>query len=432
MKKLPIVAIVGRPNVGKSSLFNRIIGRRQAVVAEEAGTTRDSVQSLAEWNGKQFWLVDTAGLQAAKDPLAKDVQAQIGEARAVADVIVLVVDAATIPTADDRKSAKLALKSGRPVLLAVNKIDGTANRTPAVFSKLGIKQIVGVSAIHGTNSGDLLDEISSQLPKRKSKAITAPAIALLGRPNVGKSSIFNGLAGTSRAIVSDVSGTTRDVNRTAITVKKKRYDILDTAGIRRPGRAAGIEKLSILRTLQAVNECDVAVVVLDATELAVALDQKIAGMVSEAGKGLIVAVNKWDLIEDKEKVQKQIETQLYRTLPFVWWAPMVLTSAESGHNVIKLIDIAEGIMQRRQTEIKTSELNRYLTQAVGKHPPAGLKNRHPKLRYVTQTGSQPPQFTFFGTQLDFLHWSYKRYLDKLLREQFDFSGTPLKLLFRNK
>lgn len=430
--KLPIVAIVGRPNVGKSSLFNRLVGKRQAVVANEPGTTRDRVQNRTHFGGKDCWLVDTAGQAAAADELAQNVQGQINEARELADVILVVIDAATLTDAD-RRAAKLALQSKKPVVLAVSKIDTVHNKVPEQAQKLGIRTIVGVSALHGTGAEELASEIGALLPKRKVESQAAQSsLALLGRPNVGKSSLFNALIGRPQAIVSQQQGTTRDVNRAELKHHGTTFTLLDTAGYRKIGKTNAVEHFSILRSLEALNESDVAILVLDATEPATALDQKLAGLVKEAGKGLVLALNKWDLLKDEEGAQKQLEKRLQAELPYVWWAPLVLTSATTGHNVKKLVELGQKIIETRKQKLATKELNALLQQAMAAHPPAGLKNRHPKLNYVTQTGENPPQITLFGAQLEFLHWSYKRYLENELRKAFDFSGTPIDLQFRSK
>lgn len=429
----PIVAIVGRANVGKSSLFNRLTGRRQAITDDRPGTTRDSVHGLVEWGAYNFWLVDTAGLKPAEDDFETSIQEQIAAAAGTADVILVVAEASTMINNEDRQAAKLALKTGKPVVLALNKIDTAKGGLADSFERLGIKTSVAVSATHGQGSGDLLDQIVKQLPKTKAPKGADLRIALLGRPNVGKSSILNSLAGKQQAIVSERAGTTRDIGQIELKYHEQSVHILDTAGLRRAGRIeSGVEKFSTLRTMGAIAAADVCVVIIDATEPSVAGDQHIAGLVAEAGKGLILVVNKWDALEKDDKTQARLAARIQKDFQFAWWAPLLFTSAVTGQNVTKLFELATEIQQRRQTKLSTPKLNRLLESLVAKHPPAGLKNRQPKLNYVTQTGTEPPTFTFFCSSAAFIHFSYKRYIENGWREAFDFTGTPIKLEFKDK
>lgn len=433
-KKLPLVAIIGRPNVGKSSLFNRLVGQRKAIVTDIPGTTRDPVESVLKYRDKTFWLVDTAGM-ADDTQLADDVQAQVDEAIATADVVVVVADADEPVTDQDRRVAKQALKTKLPVILAVNKIDKTRRSVPTGFEKLGVKHTIGTSAIHGYGADELLGSITANLKKVKGGEKSADlTLALVGRPNVGKSSLFNKLTGADKALVSQEPGTTRDVNQADIKRTGKTVRLLDTGGIRRSGKIARnvIERFSLMRTTSAIANSDVCVLLIDGTEPSTALDQKIAGLVKEAGRGLILALNKWDLVRDDESQVTLAERLVERDFQFVWWAPLVYVSANSGHNANKLVGLASDIQQHRRQQIPTPQLNTLLTQAVTGHPPAGLKNRHPKLKYIVQTDTNPPAFTVFGSQVDYLHWSYKRYLETQLRETFDFAGTPIRLYFENK
>jgi GTP-binding protein len=433
MQSLSIVAIIGRPNVGKSSLFNRLVQNRQAVVAKEAGTTRDPVRNIAEWNGKNFWLIDTAGVQRAHNQLETNVQEQIAEAKQEADVILFVLEAGAIFDDTERYLLRDVQKSGKPLVIALNKIDTTANKIPADVYRFGIDAVFGVSAIHGTGTGDLLDAVTKSLKPKKIAAESAyQTIGLLGRPNVGKSSLFNRLLAKQTAVVSDIPGTTRDVNIQHLNYQQTTYRLLDTAGIRRSGKQAGIERFSILRTLNAINELDVGVLVIDANEAAVALDQKIASLVSEAGKGLIVIINKWDILEDPAKAIINIERLLQNAFRFVYWAPYILCSAKTGRNVTKILEISSAIIKKREQKLKTSPLNTVMQRAIHKHPPAGMKNLHPKLNYATQTDTRPPTFTIFGAHVAYIHPTYKRYLEGQLREHFDLTGTPIRLNFRNK
>lgn len=433
MNSQAIVAIIGRPNVGKSSLFNRLVGQRQAIVSNVAGTTRDAVRNTVHYKDSSFWLVDTAGLQKATDQIVGDSVALADEAIHSADLILMVIDATSAVTEEDRRIAKRALKSNKQLILVVNKVDANRRKVPEEVKKLGIKTVIGTSAIHGDGAGELVEEIMAQLPKTNpADKADLDRIALLGRPNVGKSSIFNEFIDKNKAVVSDIAGTTRDVNTAIKRVDGEDFEISDTAGVRKPGKRKDIEHFSWLRTVTAINNCDVAILVIDASEPSVAVDQKVAGLVKEAGKGLIIAINKWDLVKSEDGKQAWLERLLQRDFPFVWWAPMVLTSAQSGHNMTKLMQVARGIIERRRQKIATKELNNIIQTAMAKHPPSGLKNRHPKLNYATQTDINPPEFTLFGAHIEFLHWSYKRYLESQLREARDFSGTAIRLVFKSK
>lgn len=432
-QKLPLVAIVGRANVGKSTLFNRLVGTRQAITHDLAGTTRDSVYAPVEWGKHNFILVDTAGFKTSENALDIATAEQIESVAGAADLILVVVDAGNIITTEDRQAAKLALKTGRPVVLALNKIDTAAKGLADEFKKLGIKTIVEVSAVHGRGSGDLLDAIGAQVKAHAAAPIdNTITIALLGRPNVGKSSIMNSLAGKSRAIVSDRAGTTRDVKSIELKYKTQAIRILDTAGLRRSGKIeAGIEKFSTLRTIAAIAEADICVLIMDGTEPSVAGDQHIAGMVLEAGKGLILDLNKWDAVEKDDKTQALLARKIQGDFQFAAWTPLIFTSAETGLHVNQLLELATQIHARRLTEVPTPKLNKFIERIVSKQPPAGLKNRQPKIKYATQIGVSPPTFALFATHAKFIHFSYKRYVENNLRQEYDFIGTPIKLEWRD-
>jgi GTP-binding protein len=434
-KKIPIVAIVGRTNVGKSSIFNAVIGRREAIVADEPGTTRDNVTSKASWNNKEFWLVDTAGLKSAEDDFELSIQDQIIQAADSAGVIVVVASAEVPPQEEDRRVATMALKSRKKVLLAVNKIDKNARTNLEQWLKLGIKPVIATSAIHKTGLDELLDETCVLLPKAKVReASDRIRVALLGRPNVGKSSLFNTLAEKQQAIVAQRAGTTRDVNRAVVKVRSKELELMDTAGIRRSGKIErGVEYFSVLRSLSAIEEADICLLLMDASELNVQLDQKIAGMVKEAGRGLILVVSKWDLVEKDGFTRDHLAAQIARTFDFVPWAPLIFTSAVTGQNATKIFDLALEICTNRLQTFKTSELNNWLGHVIGQHPPAGLKGSFPKLNYMVHEGGNPiPSFKIFGSHTKLLHWSYKRYLEKQFRETWPMVGTPIKFWFIEK
>lgn len=437
--KLPTVAIIGRANAGKSSLFNRLVRSRAAIVADEAGTTRDSVFGTVTYQQQgresQFLIVDTAGLKPAEDDFEASIQEQIAEAVGAADVILLAADSTEYPDDEIRRMAKDALKSKKPVLLLLTKTDRKGALSNSEFLRLGIKHIIRSSSEHNLGFSELLDALGDQLP---AATVAEPEsllkIALIGRPNVGKSHLFNTMAGKQQAVVADVVGTTRDLNRTRISYHGETIELIDTAGIRKSGKQErGIEKFSVLRTMQAVNEADVCLLLIDVNELHVALDQKLAGMIDEAGKGLVIVVTKWDDVADKDDfTHDRLLPRIARQFDFVPWAPVIFTSAVTGQNVAKLYDLARDIMTRRAQTPKTRQLNELLQKATQAHPPAGLKNTHPRLRYMVHTDTAPPWFVIYGSNLKFLHWSYKRYLERLLREKFDYSGTPIKFSFRDE
>ncbi len=430
--QLPTVAIIGQANVGKSSLFNRMVRAQQAIVAREAGTTRDNVLGRVEYKYHQFWLVDTAGLKDAADEFEATIQEQITEAADTADVILVVVDSTQFASDQDRFVAKKALKSQKPVILVTNKADLKGALHDDEFKRLGIKTIVRTSAEHNSGITDVLDQIITHIPaKAEEQPDDVLRVALIGRPNVGKSYLFNTLAGKQQALVANIAGTTRDVNRIAVKFKGRDIELLDTAGMRKPGKQeVGIEKFSVLRTLQAIEQADVCFLLMDANELNTQLDQRLAGIIDEAGKGMIIVVSKWDSVESKDAFTRdEIAPQIARSFKFTPWAPLIFTSSVTGQNVTKLFDLALDVDDRRKQETKTRVLNDLLQRAVAAHPPAGLKNTHPKLRYIVQTDTNPPWFVIHGSNLKFVHWSYKRYLEKLLRETYNYAGTPIKFSF---
>lgn len=432
---VPIVAIVGRANVGKSSLFNAILDRREAIVANEPGTTRDSIMAKASHDDHDFWLIDTAGIKNPEDDFEFTIQEQIEQAADSADIIWVMVEANVLITDEDRKVAKLALRSGKPTFLVVNKIDKARKSDIGTFAKLGIKELIGTSAIHKEGVEQLLSKLVAIIPQ----ASTAEddnrlRVALLGRPNVGKSSLFNSLAKKQQAIVADRAGTTRDVNRAVIRYEGREIELMDTAGIRRSGKIGkGIEHFSVLRALSAIEQADTCYLLMDANELNVALDQKIAGMVKEAGKGLVLVVSKWDSLDKDAFTRDELAPQIAANYDFVPWAPLIFTSAVSGQNVTKLFDLALQIDTERNKRLTTRELNNWLKRVTDKHPPAGLKNRAPKLNYIVQESDNPtPAFKVFGSHTKFLHWSYRRYMERNLREVYGFEGTPVQFWFIEK
>lgn len=440
------MAIVGRANVGKSSLFNAVLERREAIVAREAGTTRDNVVAKVSvtTGGRagqtaarhEFWLVDTAGVKDPDDSFELTIQEQIRQAADSADVICVVVEAHVMLTEEDRRVAKLALRTKKPVLLIINKIDQARRLDLSGFDRLGIKTTFRTSTYHREGIDDLIRALLNILPQ-----VTQPSddhrlrLALVGRPNVGKSQLFNTLAKKQQAIVSDRAGTTRDVNRSVVKYKQRQIELMDTAGIRRAGKiGTGVEHFSVLRSLAAIEQADICLMLMDSHELNTQLDQKIAGMVKDAGKGLVLVVSKWDAVEDKTAhTQSAASAAIAEAYDFVPWAPLVFTSAVTGQNVTTLFELALDIDLQRQQRIATAELNRWLRQMVDKHPPAGLKNRNPKLNYMVQEDDNPtPAFKIFGSAAKYVHWSYRRYLERGLRERYGFAGTPIELWFIEK
>lgn len=434
--KAPIVAIVGRANVGKSSLFNAILERREAIVAREAGTTRDSITARASYEGQDFWLVDTAGMKAPEDDFELTIQEQIIDATQAADIIWVLVEADVMVADEDRRVARMALKSGKPVFLVVNKIDKNRRANLDDWRRLGIKNIFATSTTQNTGINELLSEVVTVIPKAIIREDEDRLhVALLGRPNVGKSALFNALAKKQQAIVADRAGTTRDVNRTIVRYNGREMEIMDTAGIRRSGKIGqGIEHFSVLRSLQAIEQADVCMLLIDVNELAVGLDQKIAGLIKEAGKGLILVVSKWDSLDEKTPFSRdQLAPQIAETFDFVAWAPLIFTSSVTGQNVTKLFDLVLDIDEQRKKRIPTAQLNRWLREVVDKHPPAGLKNRAPKLNYMVQEDDNPtPAFKVFGSHTKFVHWSYRRYMDRTLREKYGYEGTPIQFWYIEK
>lgn len=435
-ERLPIVALIGQTNAGKSSLLNRFARQKIAIVAREEGTTRDSVSAKIN---EEFMLIDTAGLKDPNDDFEASIQEQINDAIDTADLILFVVDSTKYFDHKDKEIAKKALRSQKPVFLILNKSDLKESLSIEEFRALGIKpeDIFYTSATTGKGIEELKDKIKTSLSIRKTNKKELPEddestlkLAFIGRPNVGKSSLFNSLAKKQQAIVANLSGTTRDINRAEIRYKGKSIELLDTAGLRRQGkREVGIEKFSALRTLAAIEESDICCLLVDSTEPHAKLDQTLAGQIVKAGKGIIIVVTKSDL-NDQEN--DELLNQLEYDFNFVPYAPVIITSSETGKNVTKIFEIANQIQENRKRELKTSDLNKLLADAVKSHPPAGLKNTHPKLRYMVQTDTNPPWFVIHGSELDLLHWSYKRYLERRLRETTDFTGTPIFFSFRNR
>ncbi len=442
MKSLPIVALIGQTNAGKSSLLNRFARKNIAIVAREEGTTRDNVSAKID---QSFLLIDTAGLKNPEDDFEANIQDQIADAIDSADLILLVQDSTKFINQRDRNIARLALKSKKPVFLVLNKSDLGDALELQEFRGLGVKpeQTFTVSATTGQGTRELKTAIlrhfslstpvlsaeQSSETLSQSPATETLSIALIGRPNAGKSSLFNSLAKKQQALVSSRQGTTRDINRVQIKFKGQPIEILDTAGLRKPGkREVGIEKFSAIRTLAAIEEADVCALLIDATEPHSKLDQSLAGQIVDAGKGIILILTKTDLVEDTDAILDKLEYD-FNFIPF---APVLITSALTGKNVTKLYDLASQIIQDSRIEIKTSTLNQILNDAILSHPPAGLKNTHPKPKYIVQTDTTPPWFVIHGREMELMHWSYKRFLERKIREKYPFIGMPIFFSFKNQ
>ena len=503
---IPVVAIVGRPNVGKSTLFNRFLGQRSAIVEDRARTTRDRLYGESEWNGRRFVIVDTGGLELdPDDPIEARVQEQARLAIAEADTILFVVDAMTGITPADLEAARILRRATAPVIVVVNKADNEKRELDgAEFHSLGWEETYAISASHGRGTGDLLDAIVWALPPeseaelaRKAREAEAEAwadevaaghldpfvvgdpesgdadgdgdgdgadgigvdpseaearrwdaamaaekdgepaaIAFVGRPNVGKSSLLNALLGEDRAIVSEIPGTTRDAIDTRLAWGRSEVVLIDTAGIRRRGKVAAgpaAERYSTLRALHALSRADIAVLVVDAVEGLTAQDAHVAGYIIEEGKGLVIAVNKWDLVEDKtDRTFDQYVEWIRNEVPFLDFAPIISISAKTGQRVGRVLEAAIDIWGERRKRITTGELNRVLSAATDRTPPPPVRGHRPKLFYATQAAVAPPTFVFFASDASAVHFSYRRYLENRLRDQFGFDGTPIRLVFRDR
>jgi GTP-binding protein len=431
------VAVVGRPNVGKSTLVNRILGRRAAITQEQPGVTRDRVTYEAEWSGRRFEVVDTGGFQPRATGLQARVVAQAERAMTEADLLLFVVDATIGVTEEDAAVAARLRRGQLPVLLVANKVDSEAVEAQvAALWSLGLGEPIPVSALHGRGSGDLLDAIverlgagqaaGTRLAEREAES-PAPALAIVGRPNVGKSSLLNRLAGAELAIVDPTPGTTRDTVDSTVERGGRRYRLVDTAGMRRSiQRAEGADYFAFVRSLEAVDRADVALLVLEAPAGVAEQDQKVAVRAAEAGCGLVLVANKWDLMD--EEARRRFDLDLQRKLYFVDWAPLLRTSARTGRGVDKVWGLVDGVLAERGRRVPTAALNQWLGQATERTPPPPVRGRTVKVRYATQARVAPPELVLFATGQ--LTPSYRRYLEKDLRRTFGFQGTPLRLVVR--
>jgi GTP-binding protein len=441
----PIVALVGRPNVGKSTFFNRLIGQRKAIVEDIPGTTRDRLYGDAEWNGRQFTVVDTAGLLFEADDLsegtpqveiAQHVREQAQIAIAEADAIIFMVDVVEGLTTSDADVAEVLRSTYKPVVLAANKADNQGRALDAVeFYALNLGEPIAMSAYHGIGTGDVLDRVAEALPVvEQDEDEAAVKVAIVGRPNVGKSSLLNRLLGQERSVVSSVPGTTRDAIDTPIDVNGTQVLLIDTAGIRRRGKIEqGLEKYSVLRALRAIERADVALLLIDAEEGITAQDTHVAGMILDQLKGVAILVNKWDLIVKDNETFNAFTHQVREAFKFIPYAPLLFISAKSGQRVDQVLPLALEIAQERQRRVPTSELNALLRDAVYDHPPTSIhKGAHLRLYYATQPQVEPPVFLFFSNNAEQIHWGYERYLENRIREVYGFTGTPIKIVFRSR
>ncbi|HST04695.1 MAG TPA: ribosome biogenesis GTPase Der [Chloroflexia bacterium] len=455
----PVLAIVGRPNVGKSSFFNRLIGEQVAIVEDQPGTTRDRIYGSTEWNGVTFTVIDTGGMvlgQAAEpgsgpqgevteEDILQRTREQAEAAIEEADVILLMVDAKTGLTSTDSDIADVLRKSKKPVIVAANKADSEERRLNAVeFYALGLGDPIPISSKHSINTGDLLDQVVAALPAQvegEEEEDEEVKIAIVGRPNVGKSRLLNAILGQERVIVSDVPGTTRDAVDTQFEYTEGEGEeavnynltLIDTAGIRKRGRIdPGIERYSVIRTLKAIQRADVVLMVIDATEGITAQDTHIAGYVLDEVKGMVLVVNKWDLVEKDSNTIYEYTDHLRQELSFIPYVTFVFISAKFGQRVNKVLPVALSVARERTKRVSTGQLNKLMKEAVDAHPPASKPGKWVKFYYATQADVKPPTFVFFTNDADSVHFSYKRYLENQLRGAFGFEGTPIKLIFRTR
>lgn len=434
---LPLVAIVGRPNVGKSTLFNKLIGQRLSIVEDTPGVTRDRIYAKCEWLSKSFMLVDTGGIEPKTDDIILSQmkrQAQLAIERA--EVIIFVTDLRSGVTANDLDVANMLLKSGKPIVLCVNKCDGVGEVPPEFyeFYNLGLGDPIAVSSVHGHGTGDLLDAVLENMPELEEYDDSdAVKVAVIGKPNVGKSSIINKLCGEERAIVSDIAGTTRDATDTEIENEKGRFVFIDTAGIRKKSKVLeSIEKYSVLRSYMAVDRADVAVIVIDATEGFTEQDSKVAGYAHEQGKACVVAVNKWDAVEKQTGTMNEFTKKLQNDFSFMSYVPFVFVSAKTGQRLDKLLDKILFVAEQNSIRISTGKLNDILAYATNRVQPPSDKGKRLKIYYMTQASTKPPTFVTFVNRKDLFHFSYQRYIENQIRETFSLEGTPIRFVIRER
>lgn len=433
-----LVAIVGRPNVGKSTLFNKLIGQRLSIVEDTPGVTRDRIYGKSEWRNKSFMLVDTGGIEPdSKDIILSQMREQAQLAIDSASVIIFVVDITTGMTANDENVASMLLKSGKPVVLCVNKCDNLGAPPPEIyeFYNLGLGDPIAVSSVHGHGTGDLLDAVFEFMPEEDEEEYddSLIKIAVIGKPNAGKSSLINKIAGEQRVIVSDIAGTTRDAIDTVIERNGNKYVFIDTAGIRRKSKITeNIERFSILRAYMAVDRADVCVIVIDANEGYTEQDSKVAGYAHEQGKACVIAINKWDSIEKDDKTMNEFRKKLEVDFSFMSYAPFVFISALTGQRIDKLFELINYTAEQNARRITTGMLNDLLSYATARVQPPSDKGKRLKLYYMTQASTKPPTFVTFCNSKELFHYSYRRYLENQIREAFSLDATPIRMVVRER
>lgn len=433
----PIVAVVGRPNVGKSTFFNSIVGRRVSIVEDTPGVTRDRIYAEAEWNGVTFGMIDTGGIEpASKDVILSQMREQAQIAMDLADVILFMVDGKEGMTAADTEVAAMLRRTGKRVLLLVNKVDNPFNPPDTLydFYELGVGEPIPISSANKLNFGDVLDEVVASFPEGAGEEEDERIhLAIIGKPNTGKSSLVNALVGDNRVIVSDIAGTTRDSIDTPFTWKEAEYVLIDTAGIRRQSKVnEDIERYSVVRAVAAIERSDVCILMIDAAEGLTEQDKKICGIAHEAGKGIVVAVNKWDLIEKETNTMRDFRREIEADMPFASYAPIVFISVKDRVRLGALMDTAAKVAEIRATRIPTGMLNSLITDAMMMKQPPADKGKRLKIYYVTQVGVKPPLFSFQVNKRSLMHFSYSRYLENRIRDTFGFEGTSIKFVFREK
>ncbi len=432
----PLVAVVGRPNVGKSTFFNKVVGKRVSIVEDTPGVTRDRIYAEAEWSGVHFALIDTGGIEPdSKDIILSQMREQAEVAMDTSDVILFMTDGKDGVTASDREVASMLMRTGKQVVLAVNKVD-TAKLPEDFydFYELGLGEPIPISAANMLNLGDLLDRIVESFPEGAgTEEEDSIKLAMIGKPNVGKSSLINKLLGENRVIVSPIAGTTRDSIDTPFEKDGGKYLLIDTAGIRRKSKVnENIEKFSVIRAVAAIERCDVCLLMIDAQEGITEQDKKIAGIAHEAGKGIVVVVNKWDLIEKETNTMNEFRKHIARELTFMSYAPVVFISVLTGQRVNNVIKMAKYVAENRAMRVPTGRLNNLISDAIMMKQPPSDKGRRLKIYYVTQVGVKPPLFSFKVNSRPLMHFSYARYMENKIREAFGFEGTSIKFVFREK
>ncbi|MGE5453922.1 MAG: ribosome biogenesis GTPase Der [Methylocystaceae bacterium] len=432
----PVVAIVGRPNVGKSTFFNHLAGMRKAIVEDVAGVTRDRIYEKSEWDGREFIIIDTGGIRFRDgDVFAEEIRKQAKLAIEEADVIVMLVDAREGMTAEDEMVADILRRSEKPIVVAVNKVENFKKQDFYEFYRLGLGDPIPMSAEHGMNTNDVLDQVVTNFAPLVEEEINEDIIkiAVVGRPNVGKSSMVNVLLGEERVIVSDIPGTTRDAVDTAFNYEGKDYMLIDTAGIRRKARVdTPTEHYSVVRAFRAIERADVCLIVIDATEGVTDQDKRIAGYVHEEGRANIIVVNKWDLITKNEKTMNEFDKDIRDELKFLAYSPILYVSALTKKRVFKILELVDFVAEQHSRKVATSELNRLLNEAVLLNPPPGAGKQGLKLYYMTQYKTAPPSFVVFVNDTEKVHFSYRRYLENFLRQNLGLEGTPIRITVRNR